>query len=293
MIPYKLPSSPFSIPPNSAHPLISNLASFAALCSPPPPTTTRRCCRPARCRRAVSSFDPNAESIRGGRFGFRSESSVGEEGVDCGQDRRGKWWSDSPSEDDYIDEEFDPSDDEFDGSERLWDKIWIFKVFKAYGYLLPAIIASMLLASGPKAFLMALAVPLGHSAISIAMEKLQGDKRHRRKPFSSSRSEFGKQGKDEWSDFRKSDVYESWVEADVGLDDKRVSESEPPNFGGWDELDGRRVDARWQPNGSNGSTKSGHAMSSKFSKKSYGDTPLLLRLLVAMFPFLGSWFRIF
>ncbi|KEH31032.1 hypothetical protein MTR_4g088590 [Medicago truncatula] len=48
------------------------------------------------------------------------------------------------------------------------------QVFKSYGWTLPIILASWLLSTGPKAFLMALAIALGQSALALAFEKLWG-----------------------------------------------------------------------------------------------------------------------
>lgn len=216
-------------------------------------------------------------------------------GGDFGQSRRRRWWSDRNSED-GLEEEFESYDDGDEDGEKLWDKIWIFKVFRSYGYLLPAIIASMLLATGPKAFLMALALPLGQSVISLAIDWLwrPGRKEPRRKPFSRSSPDFRKQEWDEnVDDEHRRRVYQSWVSADVDLNDGMAGGSERHSFGGWDELDQRRGQAR-QP--APGSERSSHSSQVKLGKLSmerrYGDTPLFLRLLIAVFPFLGSWFRV-
>ncbi|KAK8962071.1 hypothetical protein KSP40_PGU008996 [Platanthera guangdongensis] len=76
--------------------------------------------------------------------------------------------------------------------------------------MLPAIIASMLLATGPKAFLLALAVPLGQSVISPAIDKLWGSQgqeeptigpsRTRGKPSSKFSADFRNRERDESSD---------------------------------------------------------------------------------------------
>ncbi|XP_059446165.1 uncharacterized protein LOC132177739 [Corylus avellana] len=71
--------------------------------------------------------------------------------------------------------------------EEVFDSFWIFKVFRSYGWTLPPIILSWLLASGPKAVLMALVLPLGQSVVSLAFEKLWGRKRSRPKRKSRMR----------------------------------------------------------------------------------------------------------
>ncbi|KAH0461228.1 hypothetical protein IEQ34_008803 [Dendrobium chrysotoxum] len=305
MIPCILLSSSFSLPPQWVHTLLLSpkpnpsptpAAPLSSLSFP----VHARCFR-CRCRRRDSSLDPNAESVGAGRFRFREESGSGEVGGDFGQGGSRRWWSDGIRDDDFK-EEVDSFDDGDDDGEQLWDKIWIFKVFKSYGYLLPAIIASMLLATGPKAFLMALALPLGQSAISLAIDKLWGgakeeprtSPRIRRKPFSTSSTDYRKEEQDESSvKNKRKAAYQSWVAAENGSDDVRGKDSERPSFGGWDELDQQRRQVRWQPPRAESSSKSAQVKMGKLSKKGrYSDAPLFLRLLIAVFPFLGSWIRI-
>ena len=61
----------------------------------------------------------------------------------------------------------------------LWDEatdysLWVFESFKSYGWTLPFIPLSSLLANDPNAFLMALVLPLGQTALSLLFEKLWG-----------------------------------------------------------------------------------------------------------------------
>lgn len=142
----------------------------------------------------------------------------------------------------------------------------------------------MLLATGPKAFLMALALPLGQSAISILLESIWG-KKEREKPRrrKKSRGPFARQNgggfnrtdEREESNYNNRRGYRSWVSTGSGDADGGAQRS---GLGGWDELDDsyeRREPVR------------------KLSKKrKYKEAPLFMRLLVAVFPFLGSWFRI-
>lgn len=171
------------------------------------------------------------------------------------------------------------------------------QVFKAYGYLLPAIIGSMLLATGPKAFLLALALPLGQSAISLAIEKLWGGvseeprtkPKTKRKPFTKSSTNFRNQEKEERrnGDKGRRNGYQSWVSADSGVEDS-VRNSTRSSFGGWDELDNEKGPTRREPPITADNVNRG-----KLSKRRrYKDAPLFLRLLIAVFPFLGSWTRI-
>ncbi|KAK8942630.1 hypothetical protein KSP39_PZI008940 [Platanthera zijinensis] len=281
----------------SSNPSSNHILPAASLSFPPP----RRFLR--RCRRRGSSSDPNAESIREGRFGFQHESRGG----GLGQDRRRRWWSDrNNTEEDGLEEEFGPSDDEDDDGEQLWDKIWIFKVFRGYGYMLPAIIASMLLATGPKAFLLALAVPLGQSVISLAIDKLWGPRgqeeptigpsRTRGKPSSKFSADFRNREQDESSDESGGrEDSPSWAATDAESNDGKEAGSGRRSFGGWDELDREGERARWRRARSERPSRS-RSPGVKMGKLSmegrrYEGAPLLLRLLIAVFPFLGSWMR--
>ncbi|RZS28503.1 hypothetical protein BHM03_00062107 [Ensete ventricosum] len=243
-----------------------------------------------------SSWESNAESVRAGRFKFRDGGARGEEGEgDSRRSDKRRWWSDD------SDEDFEAFDDD-PVEQDPWDMIWIFKVFKSYGYLLPAIIASMLLATGPKAFLMALALPLGQSAISLAIDKVWGGQQTRGKSKKKSFTRSNEGYKRQWQDRRSSynspgrHDYQSWVSMDPGVDDK--AKTSEPSLGGWDDLDrqggspsGR---ARQQPSTPpKRSPQSELVKKGKLSKRGrYKDAPLFLRLLIAVFPFLGSWTRI-
>ncbi|RXH78449.1 hypothetical protein DVH24_001967 [Malus domestica] len=172
------------------------------------------------------------------------------------------------------------------------------EVFKSYGWAFPAIIASLLLSTGPKAFLMALALPLGQSAFSLLFEKLWGRTRsrpkhksrtrRRRKPFASSFGNAKTDDKERYvEDQETSDRsmgYQSWVVGnDTSADD---SGREASSLGGWDDLErmeSARRQSRRKPMGKG-----------KLSRRERNsDTPLLLRLLIAVFPFLGTWTKMF
>ncbi|OWM85451.1 uncharacterized protein LOC116193184 [Punica granatum] len=213
---------------------------------------------------------------------------------------------------DYDD--FDLEDDDFgNANQRVWwsdygddelgfdedGEFWVFKIFRAFGWMLPAIAISLLLGTGPNAFIMALAVPLGQKVISVTFDKVWGwtvgsprpssRPKTRKKPFSratnETRTSAGKQEKGPRGS------YQSWVPGD-GLNGR--GDSKGQRFGGWDDLDGKtRANdfvrtSRRQEEGSREKPKSG-----KLSRVGrVRERPLLLRLLVAAFPFLGSWMRI-
>ncbi|KAL8486739.1 hypothetical protein ACS0TY_023437 [Phlomoides rotata] len=142
-------------------------------------------------------------------------------------------------------------DFDFDDSALQWevldeyiDSIWIFKVFGSYGWMLPPVLFSMLLVTGPKAFLMALALPLGQSTFAFAIERFQNrdkikpkpkhkykTKKGRSRSYSSRDDELEEEpefyGSQETRTQKKG--YQSWV--------SKSNDRSRNNFGGWDELD--------------------------------------------------------
>ncbi|KAF7837393.1 putative transmembrane protein [Senna tora] len=232
-------------------------------------------------------WDSNAETLRDRKFNFsfrgKGEDDDDDEDVEeFGKKRR--WWSDEP-----------PGTKK--GTSGTWeeaiDSIWIFKVFKSYGWAFPIIIISWLVATGPKAFLMALALPLGQSALALAFEKLWGGgkskpkrkSRMRRKPSATSSTVSGTEVKEEPEETQRSrrgkKSYQSWVD-NGSVDRDKQSE---PSFGGWDDLD-----RFGSVSGATSGSERMAAEKGKLSKRvGKSDKPLLVRLLIALFPFLGTW----
>lgn len=233
-------------------------------------------------------WDSNAETFRPPTFNKQQQQGYG---------KKRRWWSDDNSE--FEDDDDDEYQEE-EASNGIWeqvvDSVWILKVFRSYGWTLPVILASWLLSSGPKAFLMALVLPLGQSALALAFEKLWGQAeskpkrkyRMKRKPRPGNRTRVDREPGENLKTGKGKRGYQSWVvENDNGSFD-RGSQEKAPSFGGWDDLERSRP-----------ATKSARAMDgsqrmpmeggrlSRRERKS--DTPLLLRLLIAIFPFLGSW----
>ncbi|XVE62696.1 hypothetical protein DITRI_Ditri06bG0140500 [Diplodiscus trichospermus] len=214
------------------------------------------------------------------------------------------------SDDDY--------DDEFEFSsaakQRVWwsdyddvwdfdedDEFWVFKAFRAFGWMLPAIVISLLLGTGPNAFIMALAVPLGQSALSLVFAKVSGRESKRwkstsrpktkKKHFTGAtndvRTNKGKQEANKTGGEKAS--YSSWINTDSGLRDKGAKGV--PKFGGWDQLDDQ-VETQKSAPSQKGNGLPKRQKKGKFSRIGrVRETPLLLRLLLAVFPFLGSWTR--
>ncbi|MQL85840.1 hypothetical protein Taro_018349, partial [Colocasia esculenta] len=310
---------PPRVPLRHPHRLFSLSSPFPASPLPPSqpaPADTGRSFFPRRrfrCRCSTlggshPAWESNAERVRPRKSGGGAGARRGAEEVEgWGHRRRAKrrWWSDETYDDEWDDDaDFDLLDDDF---EQPWEKIWIFKVFKSYGYFLPAIIASMLLATGPKAFLMALALPLGQSALSLAIDKLWGNaSRERRrprsktkkKPFARSAGDLRREeGEGIGRGYQDRKAYQSWMAADAAAASDREAKSRA--FGGWDELDRRKEyaegPARQQPSkkASASSSRAPPIREGKLSRRERNkEVPLFLRLLVAVFPFLGSWTRI-
>ncbi|KAL5542455.1 hypothetical protein UlMin_010165 [Ulmus minor] len=252
------------------------------------------------CSAGYRRWNSNAGTVGSQRFGFdfkgkdeeEEEDDEYEEDYYRGRGKKRRWWSDqSPKIDD------DPAG----FFEEAIDSFWILKVFRSYGWTFPVIIVSWLLASGPKAFLMALALPLGQSALSLAYDKLWGrtkrrpkrKSRMRRKPFSRTvnDAEVEEEDEDEELGSRKRTMgYQSWAVGNEGPVNKGGQDAQ--SFGGWDDLERAKSAQRSsRMNGRSGRTGGEKGKLSRREKKS--DTPLLLRLLIAFFPFLGSWTKMF
>lgn len=184
--------------------------------------------------------------------------------------------------------------------EEYIDSIWIFKVFWSYGWALPPILIALLITGGPKAFLMALAIPLGQSTFSFAIQKMldatqnkprrKSKTKKRQRAYASNKTNFGRRGGSSRTRRRKPS-YQTWSSRNGVSANK--DEPEVPRYGGWDELD------QVSESTSTGSFESSSQSSIGTSKipmekgklsneKAKSDTPLLLRLLISIFPFLAS-----
>ena len=234
-------------------------------------------------------------------------------------------------------------------------------------------LVSMLVATGPKAFLMAMAIPLGQSAISFLLAAIWGRRRSNRDdrwrgPFEEEDDEEEEDYPEDATDFatggrgyrysrsssyyegrgrrRKQDNYQSWVSNDFTDADNSTKGSSgedgegnksSDNFGGWDELlnddnvatqekrrrrssfsDGNTdyskrprpavteeedIDAAAASRGAGQGLgapparmrmrrQRGMPRTTRLGGTRYKQAPILMRLLVAVFPFLGSWFRL-
>ncbi|KAE9617584.1 hypothetical protein Lal_00034282 [Lupinus albus] len=236
----------------------------------------------------IPRWDSNAETSHPRNFSFNNfkGKSPPQQDQDEEYGNKRRWWSDE-AESPLFDEETS------EGWEQVIDTLWIFKVFKSYGWTFPIILASWLLASGPKAFLMALALPLVQSALSLAFEKLWGQAkgkpkrkyRMRRKSRSMNGNRVAEEPAENQNSRKGKTGYQSWVVENNGSVDRGSQKA--PSFGGWDDLERPATKSSRVMNGSSQRVPSEGGRLSKRERKS--DRPLLLRLLIAIFPFLGTW----
>lgn len=256
-------------------------------------------------------WDPYPDSSRGDRFDF-------DEGFRFGgrvREKRRNWWSDDEDDDDDDDE-----DDEF----GFWDEPsatdWVCKILRAFAWMIPAVAISAVLGTGPNSLIMALVLPLGQTALSLAMDKLwagpssspdprprsrpRGQPKHRpeRDPFASfaggPRKTRRGAGRPSTGTRTMNGSYQSSGAANNSSSAKKSGKS-GSKFGGWDELDelsntvpkeGQNQKAEGQNQKAEG-LETEHTTTVKLSTTRKGERPFFLRLLIAVFPFLGSWTR--
>ncbi|GAA0153227.1 hypothetical protein LIER_11518 [Lithospermum erythrorhizon] len=173
-----------------------------------------------------------------------------------------------------------------------------YSVFGSYGLFLPFIILSILLASGLKAFLLALALPLAQSTIWFLLQLIWGGTNYksRRKTNSKRKSRVrGSSGFATKRDRKEKRSYPSW-EPGKDVSGDNWGNDGASNFGGWDELDLGNYFTRGSPKSDQRAGRSQGRPSKKdnFTRlERTSDTPLLLRLLIAVFPFLSWWIKLF
>ncbi|KAK9288688.1 hypothetical protein L1049_017151 [Liquidambar formosana] len=140
------------------------------------------------------------------------------------------------------------------------------------------------------------------SALSLAFEKLFGrtknnpkrkSRRTKKKPsaYSASKAEKEEEQEERRGTRTGKTGYQTWVVGNDGSVEKGGQDA--PNFGGWEELDkqmehdmGSARKAGLKKGGSRTAPVENGRLSRRERK---GNTPLLLRLLIAVFPILGSW----
>ncbi|CAK7341209.1 unnamed protein product [Dovyalis caffra] len=191
---------------------------------------------------------------------------------------------------------FDDDDDDWDVDNEE-NEFWVFKVIKAFGWMLPAFTISFLLGTdSPNAFFMALAVPLGQTALSLVMDKVWGTSstnpkrrprtKTRKKPFAraATKTKATERKAEEYKTNEGKGSYQSWMATD-GSNKKDANRA--PSFGGWDDLDSASYKATGRTQKEDELPKRSKGKLSRRGRVK--DRPLLLRLLIAVFPFLASW----
>lgn len=255
---------------------------------------------PGVCFAKKRPLDSNAESFRKRKFGFRY-GDIEEEGDEIDEDESYEKWIERGSG--FVD--------------KAIDNIFIFKVLKSYGWMLPFIIISLLLVSGPKAFLFTFGIALGLSLIVYAFQNLFGEpqstprrksRRKRRSAAANNKSNVYAKP-DKTGQTRKESIFSRATRNDNSVGNKYQGKP----YGGWDELD-EAIDYKAAP------AKTPDTVDSKDKeivepvaeplkmpektkvqselnrlnrrRREMSRTPLLLRLLVATFPFLNSWIKL-
>lgn len=247
-----------------------------------------------------TQWDSNAETVGSERFQFDSNFNFpDDDDYMFGPRRDGKrqsWWSD-----DAYDGDNDKEDDF-----GMWEEPsvidWIFKVTRAFGWMIPAILMSTLLDTGPNTLIMAVALPLGQTALSLLMDRLLAGPSYdpvprrrtkKRRPMrTASRTKSSGQAQERsYKSRQERRGYQSWAS-----ENKKVDQQTGINFGGWDELDKQagNVDGvyRKEQRGTADGPR-GVRINSKLSRRRKKEEPLMLRLMIAVFPILGSWTRFF
>ncbi|CAH2055124.1 unnamed protein product, partial [Thlaspi arvense] len=155
-------------------------------------------------------------------------------------------------------------------------------------WMLAPIGISLLLGTDSNAGLMALAVPLVQSVLSLAFSKvlsrpnIRPMERSRRDSFSRTRK--ARQEENMGGGVDKGG-YKSWMVGDTD------SDSTGSSYGGWDDLDKRREFRNENP--SNEDVRPRQQFKRQSSRRwRVKEKPLLLRMLIAAFPFLSSWTKL-
>lgn len=176
----------------------------------------------------------------------------------------------------------------------------LLQIFQAFGWMIPAILVSLLMGSGPDSVIMALALPLAQSAFSLAADTLWGradgtpkpKSKRKKRPFNGSRVRARAKKEKEMQTQKRKEAgnYKSWFEGS----NSSATDSNRQDFGGWDELDNPVKPDRGPRVATFKEEEEPRAKETfKRSRRTKGETPLLMRLLIAMFPFLGFWTKLF
>lgn len=226
-------------------------------------------------RSFLSRGSVQCRASRGGRFRFRAEDELFRDGgFEFGYRKKKRpWW--------WLDEDDDDDDDDEDWS-------MVFEVFRTLSWMLAPIGISLLLGTESDAGLMALAVPIVQSLLSLVFSKVLSrpsvvrpiERSRRRGTFSRTRKAKNMGG---GSSVDK-EGYKSWMVGDVGDYNSTGSV-----YGGWDDLD-KRNETPFEENVRR--PKQEFKRGDATRRWRVKEKPLLLRMIFAAFPFLSSWTRL-
>ncbi|KAJ8441670.1 hypothetical protein Cgig2_019057 [Carnegiea gigantea] len=213
------------------------------------------------------------------------------------QSKRRQWWFDG-RERSQLDER-EPS-----MLDQVVESLWFLKVLRSYGWFLPAILVPLLLATGPKAFLMAFSLPLGLSLLTFAFKKLMAwlegtpepkQSRKTKSPFAQAKASSMEEGDDLEDEEEIQPSRRSWTSryrsAAASNNGPMFKGSSSSKFGGWDELVIEEEEMNGAPRPDQKMDEEKIPMQEEPASMPVRERelPLLLQLLVALFPFLGSW----
>ncbi|CAH9106543.1 unnamed protein product [Cuscuta epithymum] len=204
-------------------------------------SSTSVCCFCARHggHRGGSRWESEARSNQL-RFRFEEDflAKGGQRDADFGFGKAPKkrsWWSDDEPfggngfEDDDEDEDFQG----FGAKEGSIGVSWIFKILRAFGWMVPpVVISSLLLGESGNTIVMALALPLAQTALSLVIDtffsrRTSSYKRQRQKASTGTKK------KKQQQPYAARDIRMRGVQNSRNGNDVRTKQ----DFGGWDELD--------------------------------------------------------
>ncbi|KAK6156421.1 hypothetical protein DH2020_010669 [Rehmannia glutinosa] len=257
-------------------------------------TRRHRCFSGGRSGGSRWDWDKNVNPNRRSRFSDAYATDDYDEEEEYGEFRNATkqrmWWSD-----DFYAED-DEEDEGFGILEASFGFNWVLKLFRAFGWMIPAVIISLLLGTGPNTIIMAVALPLAQSALSLAADTLWGrsdetprpKSKSKKRPFAraAGRTKAKKEKEVHFQTGKEAGNYKSW--ADANTVSAKNGKRNRQNFGGWDELD---REPRVTPIKQADEIRAEERV--KISRRTKGDTPLFMRLLIAMFPYLGFWTKLF
>ncbi|KAG2316217.1 hypothetical protein Bca4012_067027 [Brassica carinata] len=245
----------------------------------------RRYCTTLNCeidlwRSFLSRGSVQCRASRGGRFRFRAEDELFRDGgFDFGYRKKKKpWWWLVDDDDDLLNEDDD------------WSMV--FEVFRTLSWMLAPIGLSLLLGTESNAGLMALAVPLVQSLLSLVFSKVLSrpsvvrpiERSRRRGTFSRTRKARQAKNMGGGGSVAK-EGYKTWMVGDAG------DNSTGSIYGGWDDLE-KGYETQSDENVRPKEQQFKRRNATRSQRWRVKEKPLLLRMLIAAFPFLSSWTKL-